>query len=93
MIQLVEFSCFKLLLQRRNATAQFVYDLVKMTDCILEAILEAINPFIQAFISGLTGRLFPYFSRRPGHGPPGGGLIELSARATMAASAVFWTTL
>ena len=31
-----------LLLQRRNALAQFVYDIVEMTDCIFEAILEAL---------------------------------------------------
>src|SRR6516164_9547886 len=57
MIQLV-------LLQRRNAPAQFVYDIVEMTDCIL----EAINSSRQAFISGLTGRLCSSISRRLGHG-------------------------
>src|SRR5215472_11447814 len=53
-----------LLLQRRNAPAQFVYDIVEMTDCIL----EAINSSRQAFISGLTGRLCSSISRRLGHG-------------------------
>jgi hypothetical protein len=35
-----------------------------MTDCIL----EVINSSTQAYISALTGRLFPYISRRLGHG-------------------------
>ena len=46
-----------LLLQRRDALAQFVYDFVEMTDCIFEAILEAINSIRQACISALRGRL------------------------------------
>src|SRR5262249_47290453 len=46
-----------LLLQRRNALAQFVYDIVEMTGCIFEAILEAINSIRQACISALRGRL------------------------------------
>src|SRR5262249_50888457 len=45
-------------LQRRNASAQFVYDIVEMTDCIL----EAINSSTQAYISALTGRLSPSIS-------------------------------
>src|SRR5215472_7391485 len=45
-----------LLLQRRNALAQFVYGIVEMTDCILEALLEPINSIIQAFIDAFTGR-------------------------------------
>ena len=44
--------------QRRNAPAQFVYDIVEMTDCIL----EAINSSTQAYISALTGRLCPSIS-------------------------------
>jgi hypothetical protein len=44
-----------LLLQRRNAPAQFVYDIIEMTDCIL----EAINSSTQAYIGALTGRLCP----------------------------------
>jgi len=44
-----------LLLQRRNALAQFVYCIVEMTDCILEAILEPVNSIIQAFIGTLMG--------------------------------------
>jgi hypothetical protein len=47
-----------LLLQRRNAPAQFVYDIVKMTDCIL----ELINSAMQANISALTGRQCPSIS-------------------------------
>jgi hypothetical protein len=43
----------ELILQRRNAPAQFVYDIIEMTDCIL----EAINSATQAYISALTGRL------------------------------------
>jgi len=35
----------------QNAPAQFVYDIVEMTDCIP----EAINSSIQAYISALTG--------------------------------------
>ena len=42
-----------------NAPAQFVYDIVEMTDCIL----EAINSSIQAYINALTGRLCPSISR------------------------------
>src|SRR5262249_20581352 len=45
-------------LQRRNAPAQFVYDIVEMTDCIL----EAMNSSTQAYISALTGRLCPSIS-------------------------------
>src|SRR5215831_16738639 len=47
-----------LLLQRRNAPVQFVYDIVEMTDCIL----EAVNSSIQAYITALTGRLGPSIS-------------------------------
>jgi len=47
-----------LLLERRNALAQFVYDIVEISDCIL----EAINSIIQAYISALTGRLRPSIS-------------------------------
>ena len=43
------------LLQRRNALAQFVYGIVEMTDCILEALLEPINSIIQAFIDAFMG--------------------------------------
>jgi hypothetical protein len=55
-----------------------------------DSILEAINSSIQAYISALTGRLFPSISRRLGHGSTQ-EQIELSARATMAVSAIFWT--
>ena len=44
-----------LLLQFRNALAQFVYGIVEMTDCVLEAILEPINSIIQAFIDAFMG--------------------------------------
>jgi hypothetical protein len=69
----------------RNAPAQFVYDIVEMTDCIL----EAINSSGQAFTSGLTGRLFPSISRRLGHGSHAGAASRLSARATMAVRCYF----
>src|SRR5262249_41781263 len=35
-----------LLLRRRNALAQFVYGIVEMTDCILEALLDRSNSII-----------------------------------------------
>jgi hypothetical protein len=38
-----------------RAPAQFVYDIIEMTDCIL----EAINSSTQAHISALVGRLCP----------------------------------
>src|SRR5262249_47154993 len=38
--------------------AQFVYEIIEMTDCIL----EAINSSIQAYINALTGRLCPSIS-------------------------------
>ena len=41
-----------------NPVVQFVYDIVAMTDCIL----EAINSSIQVYISALTGRLCPSIS-------------------------------
>ena len=53
-----------LTLQPRNAPAQFVYDIVEMTDCIL----EVINSSTQAYTSPLTGRLCPSILRRLGHG-------------------------
>src|SRR5215472_9922432 len=49
------------LLQRRNALAQFVYCIVEMTDCILEAILEPINSIIQAFIDAFMGAFIDAF--------------------------------
>jgi hypothetical protein len=47
-----------------NAVLYFLYDLVEMTDYIL----EAINSGRQAFISGLRGSLFPYTLPRLGYG-------------------------
>src|SRR5262245_26026992 len=41
-----------MLLQHRNARAQFGYDIIEMTDCIF----EAINSNMQVYISALTGR-------------------------------------
>jgi len=61
-----------------------------MTDCIL----EVINSSTQAYIRALTGRQSPSISWRLGHGSTTQErlLIELSARATRAVSAIFWTT-
>ncbi len=41
-----------------RAPAQFVYDIIEMTDCIL----EAINSSTQAYISALMGRFCPSIS-------------------------------
>ena len=49
----------RLVYQRRKPPAQFVYDIVEMTDCIL----EAINSNMQAYISALTGRQCPSISQ------------------------------
>jgi hypothetical protein len=84
-------SGFGLFFQHRNALAQYAYGIVEMTDCILEVMLDAIHSFRHASIIGLTGRLCPSISRRLGHGSLG-LWIELSARATMAVSAISWIT-
>src|SRR5262249_53535166 len=58
--------------QRRNAPAQFVYDIVEMTDCILD---EVINSSTQAYISALTGRLrLPQHENCTGSNQIGGNL-------------------
>jgi len=61
-----------------------------MTDCIL----EAINSSRQAFISGLTGRLFPLISRRLGHGSSQGAASRSKYHPSEVGkvSAIFWTT-
>jgi hypothetical protein len=61
----VPTSTLQLLLQRRNAPAQFVYGIIEMTDCIL----QAINSSIQVSISALTGRKCPYISHDSFIGP------------------------
>src|SRR5262249_1599151 len=62
----------------RRIFSRCPYDIVEMTDCIL----EAINSSRQASISGLTGRQCPSISRRLGHGStqhwPLDGTIRLS---------------